>query len=407
MTEAQPSPQLVDRETWQNQTAQYHGVGETALSNIIEPLGLHNLGDPTLVYNALTYELFLRDDDDVAAEAIAQRVQAIKKANKAKLPDSFDQPPETIELPDIPSLVVQDPEVKNYISNRDLTPQNEALIKAWPEFISDYKDGLERGIKLGYIPAFVKDRLSDAFAKTRVRVVEAAAMSLVGPTTNAYYRANDDSVGVRHNSSDTSEHLTHEFTHKTSGGTFKHVADQAAEPNLSPYQRLRIGYSSISNKDTLIRTGLNEAVTEHITLGILTGDFETFDPDQRADGNNIYYDFRKIYATAIKRSQGIIDVKTVTNGFYEDTESQGNISARRKFVGEFVDAYGVGALNKLEKLCEACDIVNQEKLDEVILSRIHAPEIDADGKVVKKGSIDMDNWPTFDSLYSVPESSVA
>jgi hypothetical protein len=138
-------------------------------------------------------------------------------------------------------------------------------------------------------------------------------------------------------------------------------------------------------------------------MGILTGDFETFDPDQRADGDRVYYRYRKVLATFINRSGGVVHVRTFTNGYFEDTGPEGGTKERRQLIREAREASGPGAMTKLDKLFDLSDLVDDARFDEVVLSRIHPLELDEQRHVVKQGYINTQNLPTFFDLYNTPQ----
>jgi len=112
-----------------------------------------------------------------------------------------------------------------------------------------------------------------------------------------------------------------------------------------------------------------------------------------------------VFAEFIGRSQGAIDMKTVTKAFFEDTGPEGSTQSRRQLVREVSQAYGPGALNKLDKLMDLTDMIGNNRFDEIIFSRIHPPEVDDQGRVLKQGYIDTENLPTFYDLYKIPQDT--
>lgn len=98
-------------------------------------------------------------------------------------------------------------------------------------------------------------------------------------------------------------------------------------------------------------------------------------------------------------------MKTVTKAFFEDTGPEGSTQSRRQLVREVSQAYGPGALNKLDKLMDLTDMIGNNRFDEIIFSRIHPPEVDDQGRVLKQGYIDTENLPTFYDLYKIPQDT--
>jgi hypothetical protein len=368
-----PNTSLVSREIWEDAIAfQTKHLGEVALPNAIEPLTLDNMPD-----KAHAYDILLMDLVYGRREAPESLLTHINSRN-----DSAEQ-------------TMTDSKVLEYIAKRNVPIQaaNQKLTLDWPKFEVGFRQGVKRGIELGYIPSFVEKRLTNTFSKTGVRVIDTA---IIQPL-DAQYIPERNELGLRHDILERDEgydgDLTHETAHQLSGGTF--------EMSAGAPDRKRIGYATRMDKEgeKVKKTGINEAVTHHVTLGLLSGDFETIDPDMREEHDETYYEYRKVLGRFIGQSKRLIDVKTLTNGFFEDTGPEGSTELRKKLVQEVKQAYGWGALNKLEKLCELSTIAKRSQLEEVVLSRIHAPEIDKQGNVVKQGWIDTENLPSALDLY--------
>jgi hypothetical protein len=391
--------QLAARDEWQNKMATHNGIDGVPNGNIHEPRGIGEIDHPGTVMESLRHGL--RDKSDASRSFnnhIAGKYGGIYGANTEEM--------------------LADPKTEEYLVKRGESMPTDELVSVWPEFQSTYRKGINKGIKLGYLPKVVAARFEKATRKTRVRAVDDAILRVRDEKRDigGYYDAVDDEIGISNETPPELhvEVLAHEFGHDTAGGTFKRKPGNPAteirqidgfipvgtifdDVNIS---RPRAGYSTELPATKLreaiaTKTGLDEAVNHHVTLGILTGDFETFDPDKREDDDDIYWDARKIYATALEKSGSLITVKMLTNGFYEDTGPEGGFSARKEVLRGFVDAYGWGAIRKLEKLYKAADdFVGQDRLEEIILSRIHGPEFGEDGQVIKQGYIDVDNLPT-------------
>lgn len=401
---------LASREAWQTEITGRRHIGAVALSNLQEPLTVKNLEDEAKAYDALTNLILAGSASEQEAADMIEHIEGIEKAALGDRPVMAGNPflDENIgnigPLIDPRPIVMADPKVQEIVNNRDLSKSHQGLHEAWPKFRETFVRGIKKGIEQGYIPTKVADRLESALNKTSVRVTDSAVLDTYDHQMSAYYRNDHDEIGIRHNIEEIGgkyQHsLAHEFTHKVSGGTFKSPEDDSTE-----YNRPRVGFSTEIKPEVLNRTGLNEAVTHHVTLGILTGDFETFDPDERQDGNKTYYDYRKVLATFINRSRGLIDVKTITNGFFEDTGPEGSTEARRKLIREVNQAYGPRALTKLDKLLNLTDSLSTDRIDEIILSRIHPPEIDEQGNINARGRIDTENLPTFYDLFETKETS--
>lgn len=400
---------LASREAWQTEIAQRRQIGDVALSNLQEPLTVRNLEDEAMAYDAVTNLVLASSKTEEEAVAMMEHIEGIQKTALGDRPITEGNPFLEENADKIPSpvdtrpVVMADPKVQELINNRDISESHQGLLDAWSHFNEAYVKGVKNGVELGYIPKIAEDRLEAALTKTSVRVMDAAVLDTYGPMT-AYYRNDHDEIGVRHDVQETGEsfheNLAHEFTHKISGGTFK-----PPEAGSTDCIRQRVGFSTEMKPEALNKTSLNEAVTHHVTLGILSGDFETVDPDKRGDKDNTYYGYLKVFAEFISRAQGIIGMKTVTNALFEDTGPQGGTQSRRQLILEGSRAYGQGALNQLVKLMDLTDIIGNDRYDEVIFSRIHPPELDEKGQVIKQGYIDTVNLPTFYDLYKTPQES--
>jgi hypothetical protein len=395
---------LVQRDSWQGEISQRRQIGETALSNIIDPLSVLNVWDESRTIEIVSnIALAQAKTKDEAISMVNRIEEVIDSCSPYLIEDSIsqlstEQIDEEAQLAAAHLGLISDTFIKEMIDARDISSSHQALIEIWPTFKETFLDGIEKGIAEGYIPADVISRLGPGLTKTSVRIADAAVLWAFG-AISAYYSDEYDEIGVRHDVTKAGEkyidNLAHEFIHKISGGTFI-----SPDKGSTKYSRARVGYSTSSTiPEDINKIGINEAVTQHLALGVLTGDFETVSPEKRDDGDKIYKEYRKILATFIDRSMGLVNLKTITNGFFEDSGPKGSTELRRKLVRETKNAYGAGALNKLDKLMELSDIVKAEKFDEIILSRIHPPKLDASHNIIEKGYIDTSNLPTFYDLY--------
>lgn len=246
--------------------------------------------------------------------------------------------------------------------------------------------GIKTGIAGGYIPGDVVNRLGD-IKKTVVRVVD---QTVLDKDTAADYGI-DDFIRIGHESSSSGRLpvvLGHELVHKLSGGTFvSHSSNDRLE-------RARTGFTDFGTKIT--HEGLTEAWTQHVTMGVLTGDFETVDPDLRADGDMTYYDRRKIAAEAVRASEGLVEARDFTRAIFEDSERQlPAFGERRQLVAHMRAAYGPGSLRKLNGLMDQADELGKDRTPgnlakiRELAKRIYAPIYNIDGSL-QPGFIDID-----------------
>lgn len=170
--------------------------------------------------------------------------------------------------------------------------------------------------------------------------------------------------------------LAHESTHQMSGGTF------------SAGERMRTGFSNESRGEQK-RVTLTEIATHHVALGILTGDFETFDPDKRADKNRTHYLDRKVYTMALEGSNGVMQVRSLTRALFEDSGPEGSTHFRRVLVGEATDAFGARALHKIQELTDYAYKL-YGLVDMKLISKYIQPPVVENGKVVVQGVLDVE-----------------
>jgi hypothetical protein len=280
--------------------------------------------------------------------------------------------------------------LKQVRQGEGLSGQHRRLEAFWPHFKAEFAKDVRRGIQEGYIPHYVDERIGPALEKTGVRVVDSYILDPEDRGHSATYTPGIDEVRMRP-AKDIARHVldvAHEFYHKLSGGTF-----QVDPKNPKEIYRRRGGYNSFQQKEAAERHGhrnVDEVAIHQLALGTMTGDFETLDPDKRADGNMDQYTRRKIVATFVDMAGGAIKVRSLTNAVFEDSGPEGSSELRRRFVRETVNAYGWGALRKLETLCDSAEKMTPDMLQSEILDRIQPPLFDTEGTIVRQGKIEVE-----------------
>ena len=313
--------------------------------------------DPTMLYQRLVATS--KDLNPEPRQELLQRLKDLREQDQ--LPQNAN--PfliETPSRPSLPELLLGDSVTLQFINARDLQKEHQVLTEMWPKFSADYTSRFNTAVERGYIPPNVAERLPDALNKTKVMVSDGIIMNEHN-AAGSYHREEDE-LRIAHDMIDddfAKEILVHEVTHKLSGGTF---FDQ---------YRQRSGVSNC----------LNEAKTEYITQGLLHGDFETITPTYET--GRIYGDYRDLLSAFVQKSGGIIDVKTLIAAYFEDTTPQGNFGARRALVQQTTQAYGRGALVKLEQLMKATVVHDAEHMAATYI----IPPTIVDGTVVRRGSI--------------------
>ena len=252
-----------------------------------------------------------------------------------------------------------------------------------------FSSGLNTGIELGYIPIELKQSSIDfTLLSTPIFLydgIDFGAYDVLGDYANATNRIRL-LKSFEYNPEQYLSVLTHERVHVLAGGTFSGVSNDVFS------YRTRTGFSQeihLEQEDSMLtHTALNEAITEHVTKSIINGEWDVIDPLKRNDFFDVYVYVteRHLLGDLIDKSAKIIDLKTIISAYFEDSEPNSGFKLRKAMVQQFIKAYEYGTLRNFEKLV---DLKNRNplSLDSEFRDMIHAPEIDKNGKVVKKGCI--------------------
>ncbi len=278
---------------------------------------------------------------------------------------------------------LKDPVVAQYIErrSREVKEADASFREQYPAIIEQIRHGIQQGVDQGYMPPEVVDRFESAVRQTAYQVVD---LALARGVITADYGGSFDIIRIGHESPphDLPLVVTHELMHKLSGGRYK------TDPENGVVGRARIGFME-GDAAHVHHFGLNEVATHQLALGVTTGDFATLDPDKRADGDQSYYEIRKLATAFIEWSGGIIDLRTLLRASFEET---GQAADRRRMITEIHQAYGRGALRKFELLCAAAsniqiqDAAYAEKVL-ALIRRIEPPKRQENGDM-ETGSID-------------------
>ncbi|HET8671849.1 MAG TPA: hypothetical protein VFM05_14885 [Candidatus Saccharimonadales bacterium] len=246
------------------------------------------------------------------------------------------------------------------------------------------REGMELGIHEGYVPAYALERLEVAFTQTAIRPVD---QSVLGDDLAVYEQATDVmTIGADAVDYGLEQTITHEIGgHKLSGGTFITRADGT----VVRVRRGFVNHDGNAATGSARHYGIDEAVQQHLSLSYLYGQFDVLDPDERTDHDTSYYGHRKLLAQFILRAGGVIDLRAITRGSFEDSSGSGTITTdRRTMVMQASAAYGPGAYHKLSQLFDSMDFDGMSA--EELAERIQGPELNADGSVNHHGRIDLE-----------------
>lgn len=385
-----PEASLVTRAAWQEEIAHRNGIGHVAMSNLLPPLDVRTLDNEIEAVDSLNRAAAIAEGNMPSLDFRMHLLDRVSDFYVAH--PEFDRYDPAVEQM-ASRYALTDPRVREYMERHQtnyLAPYHNKLVEAWPAFSEKYPAGVRAGIEQGYIPAEAKARIEDAIELTGVRIVDLSIKEGYDPRANveAEYGHIHDEVKLDYRPLSEGwpleETLAHEFTHKISGGTFL-----AARAGNNGHYRNRIAFSTERNGVGFHMLGLTEPVTEHATQGILTGDFETFDPDKRENDKGTYYGPRKVMAKYIEESAGLVTPRMFVRALFEDTGPDGGLSERRNLARASLSAYGPGALTKLNVLCIAANIstFNDAEIAK-LMDRIHPPEVAKDGTVLSRGWID-------------------
>jgi len=329
----------------------------------------------------------VQDDDELAVQALTHAVHYDFTARSALAPS-----PNWNALVGGQPLAVplqRDVHARMFLGDRAdrVEAASRSIYQQYPRILEQLRGGVARAVAEGYAPPVVAQRLEDAFRLTSVQLADQAAL---GGALGAYYAHNDSVVlSAELEPLEVATTIAHELLgHKASGGTFRRPkADHEKGP-----VRTRVGFDENGKHEAL-----DEAVQQHMILGYLTGDFATIDPDNSADQDRHYYNYRKLLAAFVGRSNGDIDLRNITQASYEDTdEMHADIGYRREMVEDSIDAYGLGAYRKFAQLCKAADAVgtgpNSTQELQALIDRIHGPVVSERG-VAAPGFIDTEGLP--------------
>jgi hypothetical protein len=273
---------------------------------------------------------------------------------------------------------------KSKVNIETLTSESQRILaEKLPQLLQSYREKIISAVASGSIPEIAIGRMDAAIKEESIWIAEPMILGVITNGCNAAYDSEHNKIYVDLIDHETDEEIEdsvyHELTHKISGGSFTKGGAES-----SKLQRRRTGFSNVFENDSYTNTGLNEAITQHIAASLVSGRFETIDPSERGDGNIIYYDYRKVLAVFIDRSKGIIQLETIIGAYFEDTQPGGSVVYRRQLVKQMNQAYGIGAIKKLNDLM---DLTDKGFAAEVVIRSIQPPEIDAQGSVVKKGNL--------------------
>jgi hypothetical protein len=258
-----------------------------------------------------------------------------------------------------------------------------------PQVHETLQEGMQAAIDAGYVPTTALERLEPAFAQTAIRAVDQAVL---GEGDIAVYDQASDTMTVGTDAIEYDDNLeqtvAHEIGgHKISGGTFVTREDGTVA-------RVRRGFVNHDEEASSLASarhyGLDEAVQQHLSLSYMHGEIDVIDPDARTDGDESYYEHRKLLSEFIDRSGDVIDPKAITRGSFEDSDEAGAVTTdRRAMVMQARTAYGPGAYHKLSQLFDK--IVYDNMSAGELAERIHSPEFNPDGSVKRPGYIDTED----------------
>lgn len=399
-----PFSHLSNRELWQEDVRRRHPfeVGGTA----IQPaLRIENIPNPLIQFESL--QLLLNESSDERTIAgLNNEVREIEK-DAEMLMQVYPGDEQAIIAEAYATFLNNNPTRTSMLQGRDTSETDQTLEASWADFNSLYEAGIKNGSTLGYLPEDYLTRYQKSVPRTIVRAVDPIVDKVL--CYSGMYDNVKDEIVIFSVDKDNSDILGHEFGHKESGGSF------VSQPDGS-IVRTRVGFSNDLRPGTpagleeIIDTGRythgawTEATNQHINAGILTGDFETLDPEKRTDDMSSYNGFRRVLASLYEKAvppngERVLQVRTLTNAVTEDTVKNptlaGSFTYRKQLVRQMVDTYGWGSIKAAEKLMMHTNVVGESDVAIELIARcIIPPQFNDKGEISEKGHIDLTLLPS-------------
>lgn len=225
----------------------------------------------------------------------------------------------------------------------------DTFIEWYPELAKTFERQLKHAVAEGYIPTEVLKRVEPALRYTSFKITdglewEVADIDAVGEYTPERDTITLSSVAIAAGYTWwTTKLFTHEIMHKLSGMTI--LTDERYVKRLGMAD-------SITEKRS--HDWLNEALTEHNAQTLINDDFDTVEPKLRYPDSQTYADERSLLARLIDCSEGNLDIKLFNGAYFEDNNAgeDGKVTApaRRALMRAMRNAYGPGALHKIDRL---------------------------------------------------------
>ena len=395
-----PSPSLLDRNVWQAHISPpFSTPDEEYIPNTSLPYGFADL-PPEAVQDVGRYilETMLKNDGSIAALPARRCIQSIEEAARPA-PLKPDENPflgnaAASELVDTLPEILAAPEVKKYLASRDFSSSEAELQRVWPEIAKAYKQNVLSMVGAGLLPESVVERLEDALRTTGIQLVDDAVMSTLSRADGVYDNHNDTisipPLALQAERRSLQHLFFHELTHKLSGGTFLHT------PHVPlGVSRPRTGFGTDTKGGDHVYSGINEAVTEHVTCAIEGGDFLIIDPTHRKDGSSVYGAYRQTLAMAVEHSGDLVTPRHIVSAYFEDTGESGEIGELMHMIRCFIKAYGPHALRSLEETMQRARYYTNDNGDlrEKLALCFSPPTFDEKGNYVYHGTINPSKMP--------------
>lgn len=275
------------------------------------------------------------------------------------------------------NLLSQDKFVATFLAHSRASEQvaQDIISEKFAATVATFHEGIMEGRRLGYMPDKVSPATIEAlFKNVMIKVFD----EFYSPDAAGLYNENYDEIGIMAGigADETQKTLVHELRHRLAGGTFRKSTQPDGQVDI---ERVRTGFQQRGR-----HVALDEAVNEHVTLAILGGDWDVINPLERKD-QGAYQLERRLLHEFIKKSQGLISLKAIVRGSFEDTEPHVDFNERRQMVREVRSAYNDGTLSRYDELSQ---YLGQGLDYETIAHAIQGPKV-VKGRVLAKGFIDI------------------
>lgn len=259
------------------------------------------------------------------------------------------------------------------IAQADTTVPQIQLYKSWPEIT----DTVAGGLRLADPNNLLGPRL-DSLGITPLQPVvdrsEDTPSSRYDPSKGIIIV---DSKSLITNPKTTKEELKFSCIESLAGGTFSIESTGTDSEQPIQIQRTGVGFNKYDDEGKVLAgfEGLNGAIAMHLLANLETGNFDKFNPDDwpkdfvdsylDADmADQLYFEHQRILAHVCDLSGGAITPRLFMDAYFQDTDQNGQSTARTELVRQFRLCFGEGfTMRDLEFMFLDAEDLSAEKIE--------------------------------------------